>query len=83
MAVNIVTNLQIISKVKTSRYFRTNLGLVATVEKGGNRKYNEKDGFSAYYNTGYNTIIYGQGNIGDIKFYTDHYIKDEVMALYY
>jgi len=83
MAVNIVTNLQIVSKAKTSRYFRTNLGLVATVEKGGNRKYNEKDSFSSYYNTGYNTIIYGQGNIGDIKFYTDHYIKDQVMAVYY
>ena len=83
MAVNIVTNLQVISKIKTSRYFRTNLGLVATVEKAGNRKYNEKDTFSSYYNTGYNTIIYGQGNIGDIKFYTDHYIKDPVMAVYY
>jgi hypothetical protein len=83
MAVNIVTNLQVVSKIKTSRYFRTNLGLVATVEKTGHRKYNEKDAFSAYYNTGYNTIIYGQGNIGDIKFYTDHYIKDAVMAVYY
>lgn len=82
MAVNIVTNFSLISKIKTSRYFRTNLGLVATVEKGGNRKYNEKDGFSSYYNTGYNTIIYAQGNVGDIKFYTDHYIKEDVMAVY-
>jgi len=82
MAVNIVTNFGLISKIKTSRYFRTNLGLVATVEKAGNRKYNEKDGFSSYYNTGYNTIIYAQGNVGDIKFYTDHYIKEDVMAVY-
>jgi hypothetical protein len=83
MGVNIVTNFQIISKIKTSRHFRTSLGLVATVEKGGNRTYNEKDGFSAYYNKGYNTIIYAQGKIGDIRFYTDHYIKDPVMAVYY
>ena len=83
MGVNIVTNFQIITKIKTSRHFRTSLGLVATVEKGGNRTYNEKDGFSAYYNKGYNTIVYAQGKIGDIRFYTDHYIKDPVMAVYF
>jgi len=83
MAVNIVTNFQIISKIRTSAYFKTNLGLIATVEKSGRRKHNEKDAFSIYYNTGYNTIIYGQGNIGDIKFYTDHYIKEPLMAVYF
>ena len=83
MGVNIVTNFQIITKIKTSRHFRTSLGLVATVEKGGNRTYNEKDGFSAYYNKGYNTIVYAQGKIGDIRFYTDHYIKDPVIAVYF
>lgn len=83
MAVNIVTNFQIIGKIKTSRYFRTNLGIVATVEKNGSRAYNEKDAFSRFYNTTYNTIIYAQGNIGNIKLYTDHFIKDPVMAVYY
>jgi hypothetical protein len=83
MAINIVTNFQIINKVKTSIHFRTSLGLVATVDKNGHRKYNDNDSFSAYYNKGYNTIIYAQGKIGDIRFYTDHYIKDPVMAVYY
>jgi hypothetical protein len=83
MAVNIVTNFQIVGKIKTSRYFRTNLGLVATVEKNGSRKYNERDRFSASYNSMYNTIIYAQGNIGDIRLYTDHFIRDEVMAVYF
>lgn len=83
MSLNIVTNFQIINKIKTSRYFRTNLGLVATVDKNGSRKYNEKDSFSMFYNSLYNTIIYAQGNIGNIKFYTDHFIKDEVMGVYY
>ena len=31
----------------------------------------------------YNTIIYAQGNRGNIKLYTDHFIKDPVMAVYY
>jgi len=83
MAVNIVTNYQLIGKIKTSRYFRTNLGIVATVEKNGSRSYNDKDAFSKFYNTTYNTIIYAQGNIGNIKLYTDHFIKDPVMAVYY
>jgi len=83
MAVHIVTNYQVIGKIKTSRYFRTNLGIVATVEKNGTRAYNDKDSFSKYYNTNYNTIIYAQGNIGNIKLYTDHFIRDQVMAIYY
>ncbi len=33
-------------------------------------------------NINYKTTIYAQGNIGDIKFYTDVYIKDPVMAIY-
>ena len=83
MAVNIVTNFQIITKIKTSRYFRTNLGMVATIEKNGSRKYNDKDLFSSFYNSSYNTVIYAQGNVGDIKFYTDHYITDQVLAVYF
>jgi len=83
MAVNIVTTFSIVNRIKSSRYFRTNLGLVATVEKNGHRKYNSNDSFSEYYNQIYNTIIYAQGNVGDIKFYTDHYITEDVMAVYF
>jgi hypothetical protein len=82
MIVNIVTNFQIIGKIKTSRYFRTNLGMVATIEKNGSRKYNPKDTFSSFYNSAYNTVIYAQGNVGNIRFYTDHYIMEPVMAVY-
>lgn len=80
---HIVAGLHTVNKFKKSRYFRNNLGLVATVEKNGRRTYNEKDKFSNFYNNRYRTIIYGQGNIGDIKFYTDHYIKDSTFAVYY
>ena len=82
MGYNIVTNYLIINEVKRCRYFQTNLGLVATVDKGGRRVYNEKDQFSFYYNTLYKTTILGQGNVGDVKFYTDHLIRDPVLAVY-
>jgi hypothetical protein len=80
---NIVTNFKIISLMKRSNFYRVNLGLVATVEKNGSRSYNDKDKFSWFYNNRYNTTIYGQGNVGDIKFYTDHYINEDVLAVYY
>ena len=34
------------------------------------------------YNSQYKTTIYAQGNVGDIKFYTDVFIKDPIMAIY-
>jgi hypothetical protein len=47
------------------------------------RKYNEKDKFSFFYNTTYKTNINMQGNLGDIIVYLDYYIHEEVLALYY
>ena len=83
MALHIVSSFNIINEFKRSRYFRVNLGLVATIEKNGGRGYNTKDQFSFFYNNQYNTTIYGQGNVGDIKFYTDHFIKDTRFGVYY
>jgi hypothetical protein len=83
MGLNIVGSYQTIAKFKKSRYFRQNLGLVATVEKNGTRVYNDKDRFSFFYNNQYKTTIYGQGNVGDIRFYGDHFIKDNTFAVYY
>ena len=83
---NIVTSFNIISEIKVgSKYFRVNLGLASTVEsqKSGDRVLNDKDQFAYSYNNQYKTTIYAQGNIGNIRFYTDHYIKDDVLAVYY
>ncbi len=70
--------------IKKSRYFRVNLGLANTMNdpKSGDRIFNERDKFQYFYNTNYKTTIYGQGNVGDIMFYVDHYIHDNVLALY-
>ena len=80
--INIVLNHTALIAFKTSKYFKVNLGLVATVEKNGNRVFNDKDKFSSFYSSQYNTVIYAQGNIGDIKIYTDHYIKGDAFAVY-
>lgn len=68
--------------VKTCPYFRTNLGLANTVDTRDGKVLRETDGFQHYYNSLYKTTIFGQGNIGTIMFYIDHYIKDDVLAVY-
>lgn len=80
---SIVTNLKIANYFKRSKYFKVNLGLVSTlVDKTGQRTNNENDKFAFYYNNLYNTHIYGQGHIGDIMIYVDHYIKQDLIAIY-
>lgn len=83
MQVNVVTNFQILQEIKKSKYFQVNLGFVPTVEKNGQRVFNDQDKFSQIYNGNYKTTIYAQGRIGNIRFYTDHYILDPVMGVYY
>jgi len=80
---NIVIKPSLINEIKKSKYFRQNLGLVATIEKNSVRDYNPDDKFSYFYNTRYKTVIYSQGNIGDITFYIDYYIHDDLIAVYY
>jgi len=53
------------------------------MDKNGKRTSNERDKFAAFYNSVYKSTIYAQGHVGDIKFYTDHYVKDNTIAVYY
>jgi hypothetical protein len=82
MSYNVVTNMNVMKDIKKSPHFRTNLGLVNTIEKNGNRVYNDRDKFSHFYNVRYKTTTFGQGNIGDIMFYVDHYIRKDQIAFY-
>jgi hypothetical protein len=82
MSVYFVSSHIISQEFKKSRYFTQSLGMVATVEKNGQRIFNDKDRFAQFYNTSYRTTIYAQGKVGDIKFYIDHAIKDENFAVY-
>lgn len=85
MEYNIVTNYKNNQTIKSkSKYFTVNLGLASTKEsKSGDRLLNTGDDFAYFYNTKYRTTILGQGNIGNIKFYTDHYITTNQLAFYY
>ena len=82
MILFVVSSLSTIGEFRKSKYFRQNLGMVSTIDKGGKRVLNEKDKFAHHYNSIYRTTIYSQGKIGDISFYTDHYIRDNSFALY-
>ena len=85
MQYNIVTNYKINQIIRSkSKYYKVNLGLSSTQESNtGDRNFNKTDDFAFYYNNLYRTTIYGQGNIGTLKFYTDHYIKEDKIAFYY
>lgn len=83
MIIHIVSNFQLINEFKKSKYFKNNLGYVSTVEKNGKRTPNEKDKFSYHYMGIYKSSIYAQGNVGNMKFYTDHYINEPVFGVYY
>lgn len=82
MEYNIVTNYKIIQEAKKYKHYKVSLGYSSTTKNGDNRVLNEKDKFAYFYNKRYNTTIYGQGYIGDISFYTDHFIKNDVLAIY-
>jgi hypothetical protein len=82
---NIVTNYKINQLIKSSsKYYKVSLGFATTSETNSqDRVYNQKDEFAYFYNTLYKASILAQGSIGNIKFYTDHYIKEEKIAFYW
>ncbi|NBO22119.1 hypothetical protein EBU94_02100 [bacterium] len=84
MEYNIVTNQKIVNLFKESKYFKMSLGYASTKrDKSNELILNDKDDFAFFYNKRYNTTIIGQGLIGDISFYIDYYIHDDLIAFYY
>ena len=79
---NVVTKPALIQELRKSKYYKQSLGLIPTIEKNGERIFNDKDEFNYFYSTRYNTTIFRQGTIGDITFYIDYYIHEELMAFY-
>ena len=84
-AYNIVTNYKINQIIKSySKYYKVILGFSTSAESGAaDRIYNQKDEFAYYYNTMYRASVLCQGSIGNIKFYTDHMIKEDKIAFYF
>jgi hypothetical protein len=79
----IVTNHYVMSYIKQSEFFVTNLGVSATMDKNGDRLLNENDKFAGSYTLQYKTTIYAQGTVGDIFFYVDYSILDNNIAAYH
>lgn len=81
---NIVTNSKILQEIKKSKYFKQNLGFASTMEskKSDFRLLSNSDSFAYSYNITYKTTIYASGQIGNISFYTDHHITEDVVAIY-
>lgn len=83
MEYNLVTNFKIVQELKKYKNFKVSLGFSNTVDQNDRKVYNEKDKFAYFYNQRYRTTIFGQGLIGDISVYTDHYIKEDQLAIYF
>ena len=79
----IVTNHYVMSFIKNSKYFETNLGVAVTMERNGERILNNQDEFAGSYNYQYKTTIYAQGKIGNIFFYVDFGILENTLACYH
>lgn len=82
MATHIIGNHNTMGLFKKSNYFKINLGVSITIEENNKRKMNKTDLFSYYYWSIYKTTPLAQGNIGDIKIYVDHSIKEKEFAIY-
>lgn len=78
-----VTNLKIINEVSKYKNFTRSLGYANYTGPTEQKTLNDKDRFAYYYNTKYNTTIFGKGYIGDINFYVDHYIVADQIAIYF
>lgn len=85
MEYNIVTNYRLNQSIRQgSKFYQVKLGLATTkVDVAGDRQPNRDDQFSFVYSQYYKSQIHGQGFIGNIRFYTDHQIKDDVLIFYY
>ena len=85
MEYNIVTNYRVNQLIRYgSKYYTVKLGLTTTkIDQAGERQPNVDDQFAYVYGQYYKSFIHSQGYIGNIRFYTDHQIKDDVLIFYY
>jgi hypothetical protein len=83
--INIVTTENINNLIKSkSKYYRTNLGFVNTIEqKSGDRTLNDKDQFVFLYVKNGGNLLYSKGTIGKIRFYVDYHIKNNMILFFY
>jgi hypothetical protein len=81
---NIVTNLKILEIFRSgSKHYKVNLGMASTVDGNSGRVMNDRDKFAYFYNQRYRTTIHSKGTIGNIQFYQDYYLQQDLIAFYF
>lgn len=80
---NITAPLPYINKIKTSKYFKQDLGKSHMVydEKKGDRYLREGDFTTWYYNS-YRSLAVKSGQIGPLHFYIDYHLREEIMGFF-
>lgn len=83
---NFVGKKQIIDSIKTgSKYFKVNLGHSLSISENGQRKFrvNEKDKFTKFYYDKYKIALLSEGNIGELCFFSDYYIEEDIIVVFF
>jgi len=81
---NFVTNHIINKEFKKSKYYKTDLGRSLSVTENDRRVFrlNDDSVFINFYLTKYNIVIYNEGNVGQLNFLCDHYIKGNIIMVF-
>lgn len=82
---NFVSTHSINQEFKKSNLYKRNLGRALSVKENDRRvfKLNDDDVFVKFYLQKYKTVIYSEGNVGQINFFVDHYIKNDIIIVFY
>jgi hypothetical protein len=82
---NFVAKKQIIDSFKKSKHFKMNLGHSMSVDDKGQRKFriNDKDKFAKFYFNKYRIQLFSEGNIGQLNFFSDYYIEDDIVVVFF
>lgn len=82
---NFVAKKTIINSFKGSKHFKVNLGHSLSVNKDGQRKFqiNDKDKFTKFYHDKYRIALLSEGNIGQLNFFSDYYIDEDIIVVFF
>lgn len=82
---NFVAKKSIIDSFKGSKHFKVNLGHSLSVNKDGQRKFqiNDKDKFAKFYHDKYRIALLSEGNIGQLNFFSDYYIDEDIIVVFF
>lgn len=81
---NIITTPLIVQNFKKSVHWKRDLGRALSVQKSEGRSFqiNPEEKFMDFYKKQYNVVLISEGHIGKIRFFSDHYLREPVIAFY-